>query len=70
MDVGFILMMIEDFNTDVDIHAKTVAEVYNVPINKECMGASPDTADALALTFAAPVRGGSRRVVRITKNNL
>ena len=26
--------MIEDFNTDVDIHAKTAAEVYNVPINE------------------------------------
>ena len=26
--------MIEDFNTDVDIHAKTTAEVYNVPINE------------------------------------
>ena len=31
-------------------------------------GLHPDTADALALTFAAPVRGGSRRVVRITKD--
>lgn len=26
--------MIEDFNTDVDIHAKTAAEVYNVPIDE------------------------------------
>lgn len=26
--------MIEDFNADVDIHAKTAAEVYNVPINE------------------------------------
>ena len=26
--------MIEDFNTDVDIYAKTAAEVYNVPINE------------------------------------
>ena len=26
--------MIEDFNTDVDIHAKTAAEVYDVPINE------------------------------------
>ena len=26
--------MIEDFNSDVDIHAKTAAEVYNVPINE------------------------------------
>ena len=26
--------MIEDFNTDVDIHAKTAAEVYNVSINE------------------------------------
>lgn len=26
--------MIEDFNTDVDIHAKTAAEVYNVPVNE------------------------------------
>lgn len=26
--------MIEDFNTDVDVHAKTAAEVYNVPINE------------------------------------
>ena len=26
--------MVEDFNTDVDIHAKTAAEVYNVPINE------------------------------------
>lgn len=26
--------MIEDFNVDVDIHAKTAAEVYNVPINE------------------------------------
>lgn len=26
--------MIEDFNADVDIHAKTAAEVYNVPISE------------------------------------
>ena len=26
--------MIENFNADVDIHAKTAAEVYNVPINE------------------------------------
>lgn len=37
---------------------------------KERMGASPDTADALALTFAAPVRVGGRKITVLTEEDV
>ena len=37
---------------------------------KERLGRSPDLADALALTFAAPVRKSDNRVERVEYNPL